>query len=184
MKPSLSFVSHLRGQVPVALALVLALTLALGLCLGRVAPVPAQAHGQEIRDWSVLAAQVAPSVVQITTERDVEPTASDGRRHWNQDFRRFFRDHGFVLPFDEDQDQGRFGDDNPFSRFTPPESESGSGFIVLLRRRRATDYYQPPCRLPIPIEFLCVLPMGCGRKRLCSARDARNRFGVAPPRRV
>ena len=35
------------------------------------------------------------------------------------------------MPFDEDQDQGRFGDDNPFSRFTPPESESGSGFIVL-----------------------------------------------------
>ena len=88
MKPSLSFVSHLRGQVPVALALVLALTLALGFALGE-SPRPRPAHGQEIRDWSVLAAQVAPSVVQITTERDVEPTASDGRRHWNQDFPPF-----------------------------------------------------------------------------------------------
>ena len=109
--------------------LALALMCALAVSLAPVGLVKAT-EAQEIRDWSALAAQVAPSVVQITTERDVAPSAREGNRRWNQDFRRFFRDHGFVLPFDE-EDEFPGLQDNPFSQFTPPESESGSGFIVL-----------------------------------------------------
>ena len=91
----------------------------------------APAHAQEIRNWSELATQVAPSVVQITTERDVNPQASGDRRRWNQEMRRFFRDHGFALPFDEEEGDNPFSSDDPFAQFAPPESESGSGFIVL-----------------------------------------------------
>ena len=132
--------SRATGRAGVALGLVLLLAVAVSVAApsgGRQdfvsAALVSAAQGQEIRDWSALAAQVAPSVVQITTERDVEPSAQGygGNRRWNQDFRRFFRDHGFVLPFDEEEDLPGFSDDNPFSQFTPPESESGSGFIVL-----------------------------------------------------
>lgn len=92
-----------------------------------VAPAPAEAA--EPLDWSSLVESVSDSVIQISTrtyQQEEEDSGNPQGQLFNDEMRRFFRDYGFFLPFDQDPDL----DSNPFEDNPEREGGSGSGFVI------------------------------------------------------